>query len=142
MRGVDVSDHLRTSYSMQMRSHKWWHKVLIFGFDHSLVNQYILYLEGCLELRQKPLSHMYFNLAIADYLVNPYIVVRKQRGGLPRCRRPKREKEPHGPEESSLRCHCVECGKKQANFCPGCGFKFMCVVGCYSIRHNRPGFQY
>jgi hypothetical protein len=50
MRGVDVSDHLRTSYSIQMRSHKWWHKVFIFGFDQSIVNQYILYLERCSEL--------------------------------------------------------------------------------------------
>jgi hypothetical protein len=85
---------------------------------------------------------MGFNLAIVDYLVTPQIAVWKRRGGPPRPRRPRREQEPHGPEESSLRRHCIECGKKQANFCPGYGFKFMCAVGCYSRHHNHPGFKF
>jgi hypothetical protein len=33
MKGVDVTDHLRGMYSLQLRSHKWWQKIFVFVFD-------------------------------------------------------------------------------------------------------------
>jgi hypothetical protein len=44
MRGVDVADQLRASYSCQTRSHKWWHRVFFFLIDTTVVNMYIIYL--------------------------------------------------------------------------------------------------
>jgi hypothetical protein len=44
MRGVDVADQLRASYSCQTRSHKWWHRVVFFLIDTIVVNIYIIYL--------------------------------------------------------------------------------------------------
>jgi hypothetical protein len=79
MRGVDVCDHLRGLYTIQMGSKKWWQKVMVFTFDQGLVNQYIMYLERCVELDQKPLTHMQFHMAIADYLVAPAILVRESK---------------------------------------------------------------
>jgi hypothetical protein len=34
MRGIDVADQLRASYSCQTRSHKWWHRVFYFFTRH------------------------------------------------------------------------------------------------------------
>jgi hypothetical protein len=42
MRGLDVTDHLRSLYSIQMRGHKWWMKIFSFLFDQSIVNLDIL----------------------------------------------------------------------------------------------------
>jgi hypothetical protein len=44
MRRVDVADQLRTSYSCQTRSHKWWHRVFFFLINTTVVNMYIIYL--------------------------------------------------------------------------------------------------
>jgi hypothetical protein len=75
---VDVTDHLRSLYSMQLRGHKWYLKVVIFVFDQSLVNMYIMYSQSCAELGQKPLSHLRFNIAIAEHLIRPQINLRNK----------------------------------------------------------------
>jgi hypothetical protein len=45
MRGVDVSDQLQASYSYQVRSHKWWHRIFYFLLDMTIVN--INNVQGC-----------------------------------------------------------------------------------------------
>jgi hypothetical protein len=45
MRGVDVADQLRSNYSCQVRTHKWWHRIFYFLLDMSVVNMYLMYLE-------------------------------------------------------------------------------------------------
>ena len=47
MRGVDVADQLRASYSCQVQSHIWWHHIFFFLLDLTVVNMYIIYLECC-----------------------------------------------------------------------------------------------
>jgi hypothetical protein len=42
MRGVDVVDQLRASYSSQTRNHKWWHRVFFAMLDVIEVNMYIM----------------------------------------------------------------------------------------------------
>jgi hypothetical protein len=61
MRGIDVIDQLRTYYSIQLRSKKWWKKLMCFVLDQSFVNLYILYLEDIEKLGLKPLEHARFN---------------------------------------------------------------------------------
>ena len=43
MRGVDMADQRRASYSSQTRSHKWWHRVFWFLIDTIIVNMYVMY---------------------------------------------------------------------------------------------------
>lgn len=45
MRGVDVVDQQRVEYSVQLQSHKWWHRLLLFVLDSSLQNANVLYRE-------------------------------------------------------------------------------------------------
>jgi hypothetical protein len=47
MRGVDVADQLRVSYSSLTRSHKWWHWVFFAMLDVTEVNMYVMYLDCC-----------------------------------------------------------------------------------------------
>jgi hypothetical protein len=50
MRGVDVQDQLRTSYSSNIASKKWWHRLFFFCLDTTVTNTYILYTETCARL--------------------------------------------------------------------------------------------
>jgi hypothetical protein len=45
MRGVDVADQLRASYTFQTRSHKWWHRIFFPLLNIMEVNIYIMYLD-------------------------------------------------------------------------------------------------
>jgi hypothetical protein len=47
MRGMDVANQLRVSYSSLTRSHKWWHRVFFALLDVTEVNMYIMYLDQC-----------------------------------------------------------------------------------------------
>ena len=38
MRGVDVNDQLRASYTTLTRSKKWWHHIFIFLLDVAITN--------------------------------------------------------------------------------------------------------
>jgi hypothetical protein len=42
MRGIDVTDQLRSTYSIQRGGHKWWKKIFSFVLDQSLVNSRII----------------------------------------------------------------------------------------------------
>ena len=47
MRGVDVANQLRASYSSLTWSHKWWHRVFFAMLDVTEVNMFIMYLDQC-----------------------------------------------------------------------------------------------
>ena len=47
MRGVDIADHLKASYSSQIQGHKWWHRVYWFLVDTSVVNMYVMHVHRC-----------------------------------------------------------------------------------------------
>jgi hypothetical protein len=72
MRGVDVADQLRASYSSQTRSHKWWHRVFFAMLDVIEVNIYIMYLSRCKEgpnPMRHPLNHLEFKIALCKALL-------------------------------------------------------------------------
>jgi hypothetical protein len=61
MRGVDVADQLRASYSSITRSHKWWHRVFFALLDITKVNIYIMYLSSCASAPDpvtRPMTHL------------------------------------------------------------------------------------
>lgn len=43
IRGVEVQDQLRVSYTCQRPTKKWWHRNFCFGLDSATTNTYILY---------------------------------------------------------------------------------------------------
>lgn len=134
MRGVDVTDQLRTTYSCQLSSHKWWKKILCFVVDQQLVNARIIHNECYEDLGMPLIDHMHFNMSVAngllaDTLKPPRGLVRRAgRGARPPC----------GPAHSTLRRKCVRCGQKQHHFCPGCDYIWLCTnKGCYTAHHEE-----
>ena len=71
MRGVDVTDQLRASYSSQTQSHKWWHRIFWFLMDTSIVNAYILYLDfySCGPNPQRLHIHLGFKSRLCQQLL-------------------------------------------------------------------------
>jgi hypothetical protein len=120
---------------------------MIFVWDQSLVNMWIMYLDLCKRFpdlfpMKKRLSHLYFNMGIADHLVGPQIQAhRVQRNPVQRpehCHR-----LPHGPTQSSRKRKCIVCGFVMKWYCVGCDYKWMCTKnGYYTWYHNQPGFVY
>jgi hypothetical protein len=137
MRGVDVADQLRASYTSQTHSHKWWHRVWHFLLDLSEVNMFIFYMAILKEMEGdwKPISHLQFKSELCDVLIaqwcerqeNPNVGFRgdeELRWCVPRWTR--------------LRRKCVECGVRCHYYCPTCEHKFMCLNrGCFERYHSR-----
>jgi hypothetical protein len=68
MRGVDVADQLRASYSSQTRSHKWWHRVFWALLDIMEVNMYIMYLDRYKQ-GPNPVTHLKFKTTLCEALL-------------------------------------------------------------------------
>jgi hypothetical protein len=71
MRGVDVANQLRASYSYQTRSHKWWHWIFFFLIDTAVVNMYIIYLSLLRRQRvpSRPMTHLQFKTQLCHALL-------------------------------------------------------------------------
>jgi hypothetical protein len=137
MRGVDVADQLRASYTSQTRSHKWWHRIWHFLLDLSEVNMFILYTTILNEMagEGKPISHMQFKSELYDALIADW-----------RGRRQNPNMEVIGGEEAGqcvprwtrLRWKCVVCGRRCRYYCTKCEEKSMCLnKGCFERYHSR-----
>lgn len=133
MRGVDVTDQLRVNYSVQLSSHKWWHKIFAFIVDQSIINSYILFNSEMEKLGLPVMRHMRFNLAIADDLIKGLL----ERAANPVSVKPCRHSPavPCYPDKEKRRRKCVVCGSKQKWFCPGCAFTWLCGYQCYAWYH-------
>ena len=135
MRGVDATDQIRGNYSVQLSTHRWWHKILWFVIDQTITNCWILYRDEMEELGLHVLSHVSFQLAIAEHLVKDTARIDRRRRktvspvnrpGQPACE----------PEKGRLRRLCVVCRSKQKGFCAGCRYTFMCPIPCWGIYHR------
>jgi hypothetical protein len=69
MRGVDVADQLRASYSTQNLTHKWWHRVFFFFLDMTVVNMFIIYMAECKRRGQRLVSHLQFRVKLCEALL-------------------------------------------------------------------------
>ena len=80
VKGVDIADQLRASYTCQTRSHKWWHRVFWFLLDTTVVNMYIYYLVVLKQQRvQKPaMMHLQFKIQFCEYLTKNWQRQRRQ----------------------------------------------------------------
>jgi hypothetical protein len=125
MRGVDVADQVRASYSSQNQSHKWWHQVFFALLDITEVNIYIMYLDRCKQgpnLKKNPMMHLQFKNALCEALLVGW-VRRNERSQEPLSHHPRI----HMPSHSTKKRLCVVCGtRKPHTYYYQCGTKFMC----------------
>jgi hypothetical protein len=138
MCGVDVADQLRASYSCQVRSHKWWHRIFYFLLDMTIVNMYIMYLSILKRqrVRKVPITHLQFRSELCSALLQNW-------GGRETTTKPILVRPPIVccPSYHHKRRRCFLCGKKTNYFCYLCDCKFICVKsGCYEIAHTPPHF--
>lgn len=135
MRGVDVADQLRASYSCQTRSHKWWHRVFYFLLDTTVVNMYILYLGIAKQNNPSkiPISHLQFK----TNFWNALLVGWQGHWPIGDLQGPEAHKV-HLPKWTKLRRNCVVCHETRCHYhCPLCNRKFMCInKGCFEKYHN------
>jgi hypothetical protein len=134
MRGVDVADQLRTSYSCQVKSHKWWHRILFFLLDMTIVNMYVIYLAHVKNSRERrtPMTHLQFKANLCEALLDGW----EMRNFIP-----EEDDAPPDycmPSHSVVRKPCVVCRVSiPHNYCHNCGDKFMCLrKGCYRRWHD------
>jgi hypothetical protein len=135
MRGVDVVDQLRASYSTQNRTHKWWHRIFFFLLDMTVVNMFIIYLAECKRRLQKPVSHLQFWVKLCETLVHGWEPQRHPARPLSRnfCY----------PVFMGLKALCVVCNSsgvlpviRPKTYCARCN-KYMCFKkGCYKEYHE------
>jgi hypothetical protein len=107
MRGVDIANQLRASYSSQTRNHKWWHRVFIAMLDVTKVNMYIMYLSWCKEgpnpIRH-PMNHLQFKVAFCEALLQGW-PLRNNISNEALTDQP----TIHMPSHTSLKRACVVC---------------------------------
>jgi hypothetical protein len=132
MRGVDVADQIRSSYSSQVRSHKWWHRLLFFLLDTTVGNCHVLHKELCQKLGHRPQDHMSFQEGLAKEICEPWWV---RRG----CVSQWNLATPalHMLVKTNKRRVCKYCGQKpRARYqCVACGGAFLHHGNCYSKTH-------
>jgi len=137
MRGVDLVDQCRMQYSVQLRSHKWWHWLLLFILDTSLGNAYVLYKAHALGSKEKCLmTRMAFHYEVANSLCDSEVRLGRIGASFNRT--------DHGLHYSArhtkLRAQCVICKWKQIRYCPGYNGAYMCEGTCFLKVHSIPKY--
>lgn len=72
MRGVDVCDQLLGTYSTLPKTHKWWHRIVFFLFDMSLMNSWSLHCSNARAVNVAELTNSGFQLAMAEELTSSW----------------------------------------------------------------------
>lgn len=70
MGGVDRYDQLRERYQIGRRSRKWWHRLMYFLIDTSIVNSYIMWKLS--KANQKRIDQLSFRLRLARQLIKGF----------------------------------------------------------------------
>lgn len=134
MRGVDVADKLRASYTCQSRSHKWSHRIFAFLLDTTVVNMYILY-QGILRAHdhgKTPMTHLQFKANLCDALLQNWI----GRGTDVEEEDPRR----HLRTWTRIRSTCILCGFQSCHhYCRAHNRAYLCLNhGCFEEFYYRP----
>jgi hypothetical protein len=134
MWGVDVADHVRSNYSCQVRTHKWWHRVFFFLLDLTTTNMYVIYLDLWKKqgTSDHPLTHLQFLNEMYKVLTqkwpgNDEICV-LELSYAPRI---------HVPTYTKVRRRCVVCKERCQYYCYLCNCEFHCFFkGCWEKKHT------
>ena len=117
-KGIDVVDQYRHYYTAMLQSHKWWHKLLNFVIDSSLLNAFILYRADATSLGLAVFSCQLWYYTLDQALVAPFVGVNVPRGPTRNLgRRGFHDTERH----PDVRRRCRICGSRTRIFCANCG---------------------
>jgi hypothetical protein len=134
MRGVDVADHVRSNYSCQVKTCKWWHRVFFYLLDMTTTNMYVMYLDLWKKLPtgERPLTHLQFLNEMCKALTqNP--ALQDDIGILELPYAP----HIHIPTYTKVRRRCVICKERCYYYCYLCNCQFQCFYkGCWEKRHT------
>jgi hypothetical protein len=134
MRRVDVADHVRSNYSCQVRTHKWWHRVFFFLLDLTTTNMYVMYMDlwKVHGYGGHPLTHLQFLNEMCKSLTQNWhgeddIGVLE----LPYAPRI------HVPTFTLVRRRCVVCKERCQYYCYLCNCEFHCFYkDCWEKKHT------
>ena len=140
MCGVDVADQLRASYSCQVPSHKWWHRIFFFLLEVIVVNMYIIYLDSFTNVKwertqETPMTHFQFKQSMSEALLADLVLRNREPQDLPLVlERP----VICTPTNSKQQRRCVVCNNVEPHwYCHKCGDKWMCLCrGCFERWHT------
>lgn len=130
MRGVDLCDQLRGTYSTLPKTHKWWHRIFFFLLDTSLVNAWLLHNSNARAGNELEMSHRDFQLVMAEEVTSTW----KGRMAWTSAFRPTHATI-YVPLWQDFRRVCKMCKKRTRTMCAECGDKFLCVTPCYMKCH-------
>ena len=141
MRGVDVFDSRRKTYSCSRKSKKWWLRLFYFLLDAATANAYILYKETP---GTKPLTMKDFLLQLVEYLIS--------------CNNSRKRSSTHVPPPASRLCErhfvdrlstqqqCRVCKERRRTTfcCRDCSPSHpipLCPTKCFRIYHTKLNFS-
>lgn len=75
MNSVDKLDQMKSTYELDRKSRKWWHRIVFYFFDICVVNSFVIYKK--LELPPKTMKD--FKREISRSLVTPLINQKKRK---------------------------------------------------------------
>lgn len=132
IRGVDVANQICTFYSCQVRSHKWWHRLLFFLLDTTVGDCHVVYKELCKKLDKRPPDHITFQEALVKEMCNDWWV-RRGSVSMWNLSRPAL----HMLVRTKKRRLCKCCGEKpRARYqCAACGGVFLHMDQCFYKTH-------
>lgn len=140
MRGVDVSDQLRGSYTVQIPTKKWWHRIYFFAMDTALTNAYVIYREGLWARGVRPKTHLDYQLEVAYSLMGLPVPRSQDGAAIPQARamgsRPLAMGAVHIPELTRLRRVCRLCRKRTQYICRQCSSIRLCFGDCFTSYHE------
>jgi hypothetical protein len=82
MRGMDLVDQKREYYSIQLQSHKWWHRLMLFVVESYLDNSHILHEADNWVVGLVVLTCQCFRYVLAQTLVGPFVRAQNIHGGV------------------------------------------------------------
>ena len=66
--GVDMQDQVHTTYSTQMNTKKWWHRLFFFALDATFAHS-LKYKHMCLSRGLKLMSHLAFQIEVCQFFM-------------------------------------------------------------------------
>ncbi len=144
MGGVDRVDQLRERYEVGRRSRKWWHRLMYFLFDVTIVNSFVLWST---KTEDKKKDQLGFRLRLARQLVNGFNS--RKRSGRPANFINKKKRVPdevrltqigiHLPKNMPTPRRCKRCStrkhdKRTRVMCTHC--KIPLCINCFAEFHK------
>lgn len=69
MGAVDANDAMRETFTTRIKSKKWWHSMLWWILDTSMINAYVCYAADCRKVKKDPMPRLEFQTVVAAALM-------------------------------------------------------------------------